>query len=751
MVQSDFTGGLRVPRPPLEALLRSFLFLIFIPFAAAVARADSHDIVSIPGPAVAVSAMLHDSSGDLYIAGTAATTRPGASGMDAFVARLSGDGSTVRFRTILGGSQFIGTEVIALPGDGTVLVAGTTNSQAFTVTPDAAEPLPSIPTGYTYTGYFARLDANGKVIYATYLNGNPSVTIPPFTLEPLAMAVDADGAAYITGQGIVNSTPGAMPAVDYNFGYFVMKIDAAGKIAFVTGAVGGKAIAVDSQGAIYVAGSEVPAYPLAVTSGAFQTSVTQSGCGVEYNGLGGGFPVTCPNQYVVKLNATASAIVYATWLSGTYGAAPSGLFVDAQGNAIVAGSTESTDYPVTAGAFQTTNRATNPPAGNVPLLMDGFYPVPGPPSTGYVSKLNAAGNGLVFSTFVGGSGLDAITAVAPEAGGDIDLAGTAQSPDFPGLPGGLGACAPSYVYPGLVFTRLSADGSALSATQLAYGLTPPTNTIAPIAATFTGDGGASIVVGQRVATLDLAAPVPQLACIADAANLAPLTAVAPGQLVALFGTNIGSDPAVATQAQDGFIPTAVGNLTVTFNGLRAPILYSSTGQINAQVPYEVASQSSVQMQISDGSLIASRDFTVAPIQPSVFVNAGYASCQGTITNWQLAVALNADGTVNSCSNPAVSGSTVTLFLNGLGLAGGTPASGAVAPSPATLINPPFNVSGTTSAESVPGTINGVWSVRVEVTPAIPFNQSNLAPFLVAFTNGDVVALNSVVLWAKPAQ
>jgi uncharacterized protein (TIGR03437 family) len=255
------------------------------------------------------------------------------------------------------------------------------------------------------------------------------------------------------------------------------------------------------------------------------------------------------------------------------------------------------------------------------------------------------------------------------------------------------------------------------------------------------------VVGQWVDARHLAAPTPPLACITDAANLAPLTSVAPGQLVALFGTNIGSDPAVATQAQDGFLPTAVGNLTVTFNGVRAPILYSSAGQINAQVPYEVASQSTVQVQISDGSLIASRNFTVVPTQHSVFVNEGYASCQGTIAPGQLAVALNADGTVNSCDNPAVSGSTVTLFLNGLGLAGGTPVSGEVAPSSSTTID----FSDGVSAESVPETINGLWSARVEVTSAGPFNQSNVAPSLVTFMIGGVVALNSVVLWVKPAQ
>ena len=71
------------------------------------------------------------------------------------------------------------------------------------------------------------------------------------------------------------------------------------------------------------------------------------------------------------------------------------------------GGTGSSDYPVTPGAFQTTNFATLPPVDNthttlVPIVIP-------PPNTGYVTELNATGTGLVFSTFIGGSGQDVIT------------------------------------------------------------------------------------------------------------------------------------------------------------------------------------------------------------------------------------------------------------------------------------------------------------------------------------------------------
>jgi hypothetical protein len=290
-------------------------------------------------------------------------------------------------------------------------------------------------------------------------------------------------------------------------------------------------------------------------------------------------------------------VIYGTWLSGTYGAVPVGLWVDGDGNAVVAGSTQSVDYPTTPGAFQTTNFATLPPVKNAQIGIFNQMAIPAPPITGYVTKLNAAGNGLVFSTFLGGSVEDSIVSFAPDSEGNINLAGVAQSPDLPGLTPIPDACRPSYLYPTAFVTRLSADSSALTETQLPYGLVTNPPAITPSLATFGTQGNATVLVGTSIATVNLFSPTPNFACATDAADLAPLAQIAPGQLVSLFGEGIGG-----------------GETKVTFNGVAAPLLYTSSDQINVQVPYEIASQTNVPMEMSNGGTAAeSRDFMMTPI------------------------------------------------------------------------------------------------------------------------------------------
>jgi uncharacterized protein (TIGR03437 family) len=681
-------------------------------------------IATLPNEPI-VTAMQQDGAGNIYIAGSVMA--------GAFVAKLSGGGATVQFWKTFAKS---GVGALALAADGSILIAGSTST--FPVTSNAAEPQNSSATG-NLTGYFARLDTNGNIVYATYLNGS-SLALQQFSPSPLAIASDAAGYVYITGQGLFDSTSGALPLVNYyGNGAFVIKLDATGKIVFATSAAGGTAIATDSQGFIYVAGSQQYNYPVPITSGAFQSSMALLQiCSGDTGTPDGGIQEGCTFQYVVKLNPTGTELIYGTWLSGSYGAVPAGLWVDGDGNAVVAGSTQSVDYPVTPGAFQTTSFATLPPVQNAQIGIFDETAIPAPPTTGYVTKLNAAGSGLVFSTFLGGSLEDSIVSFAPDSEGNINLAGVAQSPDLPGLTPIPDACRPSYLYPTAFVTRMSADGSALTETQLAYGLVPsPFAGITPSLATFGTQGNATVLVGTSLATLNLFGVTPSFACATDAADMAPLAQIAPGQLVSLFGEGIGG---VETK--------------VTFNGVAAPVLYSSPSQINVQVPYEIASQTNVPMQITNGNVAGgSGNFMVTPIQPSAFVFPGYATCQTTITNSLLPVALNADGSENSCDNPASVGDTLTLFVNGLGLAGSQPITGAIASSPATPLNLPVSVSGDVtlvSAESDPGTVNSVWTIRVKITQTEPQNQPQ-ALALIDLKIGGVDVPYALIVWMKPSQ
>jgi hypothetical protein len=125
----------------------------------------------------------------------------------------------------------------------------------------------------------------------------------------------------------------------------------------------GSAIAVDSQGAAYVTGyTNSPDFP--ITPGAFQKSLDS-------------FSTT----FVTKLNPTATALIYSTYLGGSGDSSYSdAIAVDSQGNAYVTGNTSSRDFPITPGAFQTTNKSA-----------DRFL-------TAFVTKLNPNGTALIYST-----------------------------------------------------------------------------------------------------------------------------------------------------------------------------------------------------------------------------------------------------------------------------------------------------------------------------------------------------------------
>jgi uncharacterized protein (TIGR03437 family) len=675
------------------------LLLLSFPKPAQPGRVEA--VVPLPS-LKSVTAMQRDAAGNVYFGGRIDS--------DAFVAKLSSAGKVLFWR-VLSGSQSDEVTALALRPDGSILAVGNTTSSDFPVTRDAAESQNNVAPDRS-TGFFVRLDPNGKVAYASYLNGINLANAQ--TSYPTAITTDASGAAYITGFGLFASTDGALPPIRYyNSGRFIVKLDASGKLVFSTGAIGGRLIAIDALGYIYVAGTEEQNYPLPLTPLPLQLQPRGwSDCGGT-----GQVSYPCSHQFIAKLDPAASSLNYCTWLTGSQGASPNGLWVDSMGNAILAGSTESSDYPVTRGAFQTKKFATEVLYGN---LQFGPIYIPGPPATGYVTKVNADGSGFIFSTFLGGVREDTIRSMALDSQGNIYLAGVASSPDFPGLSGVPDGCRPSYIYPLPFVTRLSEDGSKLTDTQILFGL--PAGPGIALRAAFDGKGKSVLVAGSTFASADLFADAPDAVCARDAADFAPLLQVVPGQLVALFGSRLGGSEGLSFQPQDGHVPVSLGDgVGVAFNGVAAPILYSSASQINLQVPYELAGQATAKLEIRDhaGAMRDGGDFGVAVSAPSALVTgAEYARCGAATTTWLLPGALNEDGSQNSCGNPAAPGSTVSVFLNGLGLAGESPSTGAIAASPSAPLPVEVGTHGSVtliSAESTPGTINSVWTVKLKVT------------------------------------
>ncbi len=180
----------------------------------------------------------------------------------------------------------------------------------------------------------------------------------------------------------------------------------------------GFGIAVDAQGNAYITGqTRSPNFPLRMP---FRATFNQS-----------------VMAFVTKLNATGDALVYSTYLGGLVADVGNAIAVDAQGNAYVTGFTGSPDFPI-LNAFQATNRG-------------GF--------DAFVTKLNPAGNALVYSTFLGGTGSDVGSAIAVDNQGSAYITGQIQSTDFP-TANPFQAAHAGGTYDAFV-TKFSASGNAL--------------------------------------------------------------------------------------------------------------------------------------------------------------------------------------------------------------------------------------------------------------------------------------------------
>jgi hypothetical protein len=225
-----------------------------------------------------------------------------------------------------------------------------------------------------------------------------------------AVTVDASGSAIVAGQTFSVNFPTTAGVFDTSQNgttdIFVSKLNASGSGLMYSTFIGGffadiaNGVAVDSTGAIYVAGSTVSSdFP--TVAGSFDTS---------FNGGVGG------DAFVLKLNPTGSSLVYSTYIGGSGDDIAHGMALDANGNVFIAGETQdaAVDFPTTAGAFDTTNGGA----------FDAF-----------VAKLNASGTALTYSTFLGGATFDFGFGVAIDAAGNAYVAGETQSADFPTVAG----------------------------------------------------------------------------------------------------------------------------------------------------------------------------------------------------------------------------------------------------------------------------------------------------------------------------
>jgi Tol biopolymer transport system component len=366
-----------------------------------------------------------DSSGSAYVTGVTGavgfpttagafdTTFNGGNGLgvgDVFVTKLNPQGSALEYSTYLGGSANEVGAGIAVDTAGAAYVTGVTLSSNFPTTPGAFD------TSYngSLDAFVTKLDpAGATLVYSTYLGGSVSGVLcspgPCADDGGAGIALDAAGNAYVTGFTRSANFPTTLGAFDrtYTSGagshVFVTKLDSNGATlvysTYLGGATGeaGTSIAIDNAGAAYVTGvTGSIAFP--TTPGAFDTT--------KNNG---------DDVFVAKVNADGSGLIYSTFLGGSLTDRGAGIAIDAAGNAYVTGEVVSADFPTTPGAFDTTFN--------------------GGARDAFVTKVNADGSGLVYSTFLGGSSGENGIGITVDAAGAAYVTGDTFSANFPTTPG----------------------------------------------------------------------------------------------------------------------------------------------------------------------------------------------------------------------------------------------------------------------------------------------------------------------------
>ena len=315
------------------------------------------------------------------------------------------------------GDQGNGIDVDA---SGNAYVVGTTYSADFPVTSgayQAGNPTADADNGASAV-FISKLNATGTaLIYSTYLGGSGGD-------EGYGIALDATNHPYVTGATYSADFPvtcGAIQTANNEAASgaptgFVTKLNSAGDGLDYSTYLGGsgnhaspaqgdvaQAITVDASGDAYVTGYTYST-DFSTTDGAFQTAFSGS--------------AQVSNVFVAKINPGGTALSYSTFLggSGSNGAGDYGnaIAIDGAGDAFVAGSTQSINFPLTKGSYQATNNGS---ANGQP--------------TAFVTELNPAGTGEVYSTYLGGSGGDSVRAIAVDSGGLVYVAGDTGSTDFP--------------------------------------------------------------------------------------------------------------------------------------------------------------------------------------------------------------------------------------------------------------------------------------------------------------------------------
>lgn len=655
-----------------------------------------------------------DNSGNAYVTGftdssdfptTAGVLQPkfaGDSGDgnsptgDAFVTKFDPTGKLV-WSTYLGGQHDDVGGGIAIDGSGNVVVVGATVSSNFPVTAGAFQtkygggdgPLMVSSQGYVTInsgdGFVAKLDPTGsKLVASTFLGGSGDDAIA-------ALAFDGQGNIWVGGATASGNFPVTANAFQSKFGGksndtlqgivqlgdgFISELSSDLTKLIYSTYLGGTnddaitGIAVDSTGAVFACG--------------FTQSANFPVKGASASAFHG--PATPPNNrpyllgdvFVAKLTV-AAGLVFSEYIGGKLDDAAAGIVLDSQGNPIVMGVTNSSDFPVTQDAFQPNYGGVGPPP------YDDY-------GDGFLMQLNGSTGAVMYSTYIGGLNSDALAGIAQSPSGFTYLVGDTFSSNFPVTTGVLQPIKNSKI-----------AGTADSVI-MRFSLVP-TQTL------------------------------PTIGGVSNAASYVP-SSYSPGEVVTIFGQNMGPAQVVTAQidSKTGKLATVLSATEVFFDGVPAPLVYVSATQSAVVIPYEVAGKTSTQLTVSYNSAVsAATTLKVGPAAPGLFAANQQGNGQGAI--------VNQDNSFNTAQNPAPAGTYIALYGTGEGLlsppgvtgqlAPGTPPfptfAGAISVTIGGVVVPASTI---VYAGPVPGFVEGEFQMNLQ----IPFNvQSGDQPVVVTIS------------------
>lgn len=515
-----------------------------------------------------VSAVTTDTTGNIYVVGsTNSTDFPMANAEqptcasctdlvqdpDAYVSELDPTGHTLLYSTYIGGSSADHASSVNVDASGNIIVSGISESSDF---PHAGS-LPALSCDGSGNGCFfiASLTPDGSVFnYAGLVGGGNGIA----QSTGGKLAVDRSGNAYLTGATsgatfqLTSGTLGSTLPSPIGLTMFVLKVSPTGSLLYSTAILGNApvipggsnnefvpaGISVDTNGNVTVGGQATVGLP--TTTGVVQPTFPTTSSTV--NATAG---------FILQLNSTATALNYATYITGTD--TVSGFAVDSTGDSYITGATNETNLPVTANAYQKTYTA-NPQCSC---------------TAGFIVKVDGQGQDILAATYLSGTPMyfgTSFSGIAIDSNSNVIVGGETSSTDFP-LKNPI---TPTLVYggslvEGLVLAQMNPDLS-----QLLFGsyLGGANSTSGAVFGALTLDGQNNLIVAGTnadgsfpttpnsfepklpgtisyprpvIAKLDLATPAPTACLSTTSISFGTVTAGTTGSQN-LMVTNCGNAP-----------------------------------------------------------------------------------------------------------------------------------------------------------------------------------------------------------------